>query len=199
MTDHVTHGDRYQELSDNELVELYRQHNDLEAITTLIRRHERALRAMVRRVLHHEEDTADVVQTTWVRALTALARPDHEVTGVVMGWLWSIARHEAIDRLRRARIRRTSTLSAGLDIAAPSNDYAAADARIVLAEMLDTLPEHHRDAITLVWLRGLSVQEAADVLGVASGTVKSRCNRARQLMATAVSRGGAITTALDPD
>ncbi len=100
MTDSVTYGDRYQESSDNELVELYRQHDDLEAITTLIRRHERALRAMVRRILHHEEDTADVVQTTWVRALTALARPEYEVSGVVMGWLWSIARHEAIDRLR---------------------------------------------------------------------------------------------------
>lgn len=154
---------------------------------------------MVRRILHHEEDTADVVQTTWVRVLTALARPEYEVSGVVMGWLWSIARHEAIDRLRRARIRRTSTITAGLDVAATTNDYAAADAHIVLAELLDTLPEHHRDAITLVWLRGLSVQEAADVLGVATGTVKSRCHRARQLMATVVSRGGAITTALDPD
>ena len=41
--------------------------------------------------------------------------------------------------------------------------------------------------------------EAADVLAVPVGTVKSRCARARTHMATAVSRSGLITTALDPD
>lgn len=199
MTDPATHQDRYQESSDIELIRLYRSHDDHDAITTVIRRHDAALRGMVRRVLHHDEDAADVVQSTWVRALTALARPDYEVHGIVRGWLWSIARHEAIDRLRRARVRPAEAMPPGLDVASRIDDYTAADARMVLTQLLDGLPAHHREAITLVWLRGLSIQEAADVLAVPTGTVKSRCGRARTLMAAAVSRGGLITTVLDPD
>jgi RNA polymerase sigma-70 factor, ECF subfamily len=199
MTDPVTHEDRYAESSDTELIELYRHHHDLDAITVLIRRHDAALRVMARRVVRHDEDAADVVQSSWVHALTALARPEYEVHGVVRGWLWSIARNEAIDRLRRARVRPTKAMPPGLDVAARTDDYTAADARMVLAGLLDGLPTQYREAITLVWLRGLSIQETADVLAVPTGTVKSRCARARQLMASAVSRGGLITTALDPD
>jgi RNA polymerase sigma-70 factor, ECF subfamily len=188
----------HDELSDVELIDRYRQHHDLEAITTLIRRHDAALRAMVRRVLHHDEDAADVVQSAWVSALTALARPEFEIHGVVRGWLWTIARHGAIDRLRRARTRPATAMPVGLDPAVHTNDYTAADARMVLAGLLDILPAGQRDAITLVWLRGLSVGEAAEVLGVPDGTVKSRCNRASKHMAGAVHRSGLITTALDP-
>src|SRR4051812_14147758 len=118
MTDHRARAERYQELSDAELVELYRQQDDADAITTLIRRHDTALRSMARRVLRHDEDAADVVQSTWVHALTALARPDGEVHGVVRGWLWTIARNETIDRLRRARVRPTTTMPPGHDPAA---------------------------------------------------------------------------------
>ncbi|MDD7942514.1 sigma-70 family RNA polymerase sigma factor [Actinomycetospora lutea] len=185
-------------MTDLELIELYRHHDDLGAITALVRRYDADLRMMVRRILRHDEDAADVAQTTWVRVLTALGRPEHEVHGIVRGWLWSIARNEAIDRLRRARCRPTTGMPRGLDPAISINDYSAADARLVLAGLLDALPAQHREAITLVWLRGLSVQEAADVLGVAIGTIKSRCARARTQMAAAVSRGGLITTALDP-
>lgn len=199
MTDPVTHEDRYDESSDTELIELYRHQHDLDAITALIRRHDSALRAMARRVVRHDEDAADVVQSSWVHALTALARPDYEVHGVVRAWLWRIARNEAIDRLRRARVRPTTAMPPGLDVAARINDYTAADARIVLTGLLDELPPHYREAITLVWLRGLSIQEAADVLSVPTGTIKSRCGRARTLMASATSGGGLITTALDPD
>ena len=199
MTDHRAREDRYQQTSDSELVELYRYRNDVDAITTLIRRHELVLRGMARRVLRHDEDAADVVQSTWVHALTALARPDFEVHSVVGAWLWKIARNEAIDRLRRARVRPTTPLRPDLDVAARGNDYTAADARMVLAELLDTLSLHHREAIALVWLRGLSIQETADVLAVPAGTVKSRCARARSLMAAAVSRGGLIVTVLDLD
>ena len=199
MNHPTTHESGHDELSDVELIDLYRQHHDLEAITRLIRRHDAALRSMVRRVLHHDEDAADVVQSAWVSALTALARPDFEIHGVVRGWLWTIARHGAIDRLRRARTRPTTTMPPGLDPAGHTNDYTAADARMVLAGLLDTLPAGQRDAITLVWLRGLSTPEAAQVLGVPDGTVKSRCNRARKHMAAAVHRSGLITTALDPE
>ena len=203
MTDFTEHQDRhdtrYEEATDAELVELYRHHHNLDAFTTLIRRHDAGLRSMARRVLHHDEDAADVVQSTWVSALTALGRPDFKVYGVVRGWLWSIARNDALDRLRRARTRPTTGMPPGLDPATRTNDYTAADARMVLDGLLDTLPLHHREAITLVWLRGLSTHEAAEVLGVADGTVKSRCSRARKHMAAAVARGGLITTALDPD
>jgi RNA polymerase sigma-70 factor (ECF subfamily) len=55
--------------------------------------------------------------------------------------------------------------------------------RLDVRQALDRLPEGQRVALVLVDLHGLSVAEAAEVLEVAEGTVKSRCSRGREAMA----------------
>lgn len=187
------------EPTDAELVTRYRHDGDSEAITTLIRRYERPLWHIARRVLGSSEDAADAVQSVWVSVLTVLARSEFALWGEVGAWLYRITRNEAISRLRRARVRPAEAMPPGLDPVAFGDAFTVADARMVITQLLDEVAEAQRVAIVLVWLRGLSVAEAAEVLDVPVGTVKSRCNRARKAMAAAVSRGGAITTALDPD
>lgn len=97
------------------------------------------------------------------------------------------------------RLRTHPSLELHSDPVAPGDPYTAAEARLVVAQPLDVLPAPQREAIELVWLRGLLVDEAAAVLDVATGTVKSRCLRACQAMADAVTRAGLITTALHHD
>lgn len=196
-----------EDVSDAELVERYQQHRDTDAFTIVVSRYQRRLWATAARMLRNPQDASDVVQSAWLNALRALARPggfDHRAS--VSTWLHRIVRNEAVDRLRRNQVRAHQSLdehSGRMDDnggpAAPGDAFAAADARLVLAELLDGLAPAQREAIELVWLRGLSVDEAAAVLGVATGTVKSRCGRARQQMAAAVARAGLITTALHHD
>ena len=63
------------------------------------------------------------------------------------------------------------------------DEHAVTEGRWMLSEALAQLPEHQRAAIVLVDLQELSVLEAAEVLGVAEGTIKSRCSRGRATLA----------------
>jgi RNA polymerase sigma-70 factor, ECF subfamily len=59
------------------------------------------------------------------------------------------------------------------------DDIALADLRMALRAALATLPDEQRAALVMVDLEGYSVEETARLLDVATGTVKSRCSRAR--------------------
>lgn len=95
-------------------------------------------------------------------------------------WLMSILRNRFLDRLRhhRARQRREGEAAA----MAPQAIDAPQDAAVRLAQLRDAfmdLPPEQREALTLVAIEGLSYAEAAEVAGVAAGTIMSRVARAR--------------------
>jgi RNA polymerase sigma-70 factor (ECF subfamily) len=87
-----------------------------------------------------------------------------------------------LDRMRR-RAARPAVALGDTDLAAPHDEHAAAESRIDLTAALARLPEAQREAIVLVDVQELSVAEAAELLGVAEGTVKSRCSRGRVALA----------------
>jgi RNA polymerase sigma-70 factor (ECF subfamily) len=60
------------------------------------------------------------------------------------------------------------------------------DTALVVREALAALPAEQRAALVLVDVQGYGVAEAAEILGVAEGTVKSRCSRGRARMAVAL-------------
>ena len=85
--------------------------------------------------------------------------------------------------MRREKVRPTVPLPEHHDPASTRDEHAGTDARLDVMAALARLPEGHRTAIVLVDLQELSVAEAAEVLGVAEGTVKSRCSRGRAMLA----------------
>ena len=95
-------------------------------------------------------------------------------------WLHRITVNCSIDRLRREK--PTSPLPE-IDPADRHDRYSQAETAIDVRAALATLPEAQRLALVLVDMEGLSVAEAAEVLGVAEGTVKSRCSRGRAALA----------------
>ncbi len=93
-----------------------------------------------------------------------------------VAWLLMVARHRAIDHLRRERLRSGRTVSidngsfpevldAAHDVEARWRD---------LKQVLDALPAEQRDVIVLAYYHGLSQSEIADVLKLPLGTVKTR-------------------------
>jgi RNA polymerase sigma-70 factor (ECF subfamily) len=140
----------------------------------------RALRPpVVRYVDHLVRDRAlaeDVTQEAFVRCYRNLDR--YQFEGRFTTWLVQIARNAGIDAIR-ARDRHTRAWQR-VPPAAPATDpHARAEIRAALA----SLPARLREPLLLVEVTGFTYLEAAEVLGVPAGTVKSRVFHARRQLA----------------
>jgi RNA polymerase sigma-70 factor (ECF subfamily) len=152
---------------------------DPNAFGELVRRYQDRLWWLAVQTIGDREEAADALQDALLSAFRAAGSFRGE--SAVSTWLHRIVVNACIDRARRRQARPTVPLHDGR--AASNNPYPAADSRIDLRSALGDIPEGQRAAIILVDLQGLSVVEAATILGVAEGTVKSRCARGRNALA----------------
>ena len=102
----------------------------------------------------------------------------------VLPWIFTIARHCFCDERRRARVRyeRLSFDGSLPDRADGNSGPMPIDARLVLAQALDSLPQAYREAIQLTKITGFSVAEAAFVLGASPTAIKLRVHRGYRLL-----------------
>ena len=128
------------------------------------------------RTLVNPADLEDVVQDTFVRAYRALPRYRGDACG--RAWLLTIARRAAADATRRVvRRRRTD------EHALPAGSTATAiDSTHALRALVDGLDPERREAFVLTQIVGCSYAEAAEICGVAIGTIRSRVARAREVL-----------------
>ena len=173
--------------------DLLRAHvdGDPDAFAELVRRHRDRLWAVALRTVGDREEVADAVQDALLSAHKAAARfrGDSQVTT----WLHRIVVNACLDRLRKRQAHPTVPLpdgrhtddgpAAGPEPAAPDHDH---DTALVVRQALAALPAEQRAALVLVDMQGYPVAEAAGILGVAEGTIKSRCARGRARMAIAL-------------
>ncbi|WP_172382862.1 RNA polymerase sigma factor SigM [Streptomyces sp. MNP-20] len=179
MADDAGHG----ELSDQDLLTRHVD-GDKDAFGELVRRHRDRLWAVALRTLGDREEAADAVQD----ALVSAYRAAHTFRGqsAVTTWLHRITVNACLDRARKAASRKTSPVddTERLDQLLEPHESAAApvergDLHRELLRALSTLPPDQRAALVLVDMQGYPVAEAARVLDVPTGTVKSRCARGR--------------------
>ncbi|GAA2708703.1 MULTISPECIES: RNA polymerase sigma factor SigM [Streptomyces] len=169
--------------SDAELLALH-VGGDPDAFAEIVRRHRDRLWAIALRTLGDREEAADAVQD----ALVSAYRAAHTFRGqsAVTTWLHRITVNACLDRARKAASRRTAPLAETerLEQLLEPHESAAApaergDLHRELIRALAKLPPDQRAALVLVDMQGYPVAEAAAVLGVPPGTVKSRCARGR--------------------
>jgi RNA polymerase sigma-70 factor (ECF subfamily) len=172
-------------LSDTPDRELLAAHaaGDSEAFGELVRRHRDRLWAVALRTLGDREEAADALQDAMLSAYRAAAgfRGDAAVTT----WLHRIVVNACLDRMRRRQVRATVPLpevGPGEPVQ-PGDPIADRDTSMVVHRALAELPLEQRAALVLTELHGHSVAEAASMLGIAEGTVKSRCARGRARLA----------------
>ena len=125
------------------------------------------------RALGSGDDTDDLVQETYLRALRASGSRGRD--GNVMAWLLTISRRTCADAVReRQRQRRIHHRVVQLfpRDRPPETTH--------LGVLLDTLDETRREAFVLTQIAGLSYDEAADISGCPVGTIRSRVARARR-------------------
>ncbi|MFN2318477.1 MAG: RNA polymerase sigma factor SigM [Dermatophilaceae bacterium] len=151
---------------------------DTEAFGEIFRRHRDRMWAVALRTVGDPELAADAVQEAFIAAFRRADRFRGEAA--VTTWLHRITVNCAIDRIRRQR--PTSPLPE-IELADRHDRHDQAETALDVRAALATLPEAQRLALTLVDMHGLSIAEAATVLEVAEGTVKSRCSRGRAALA----------------
>jgi RNA polymerase sigma-70 factor (ECF subfamily) len=157
---------------------------DPDAFGTLFRRHRDRLWAVAVRTLGDPEEAADALQDAMIAAFRRAGsfRGDSAVTT----WLHRIVVNAALDRMRRRAARPAAhgqdeeVLDALATSGRPLSDPSGStDTSLDVRAALRTLVPDQQAALVLVDMLGYSVADAAEVLGVSEGTVKSRAARGR--------------------
>lgn len=152
---------------------------DRYAFEELFHRHRRHLYRLARLTTGDPEDAADALQEAMLSAHRHAASFRRDAA--VGSWLHRIVVNACLDRLRRAKCRPVAELSE--DFCPVGDRTGQVDTAIIVRRALMRLPIEQRAAVVAVDMQGYSVADTAALLGVAEGTVKSRCARGRARLA----------------
>ena len=170
----------YRKLDDTALIRLI-SHSQTDALSELYDRYNRlvfglALTSVADKGLA-EEITQDVFLRIWERASTYRTEQ-----GRVINWVAGIARNRSIDMIRHQKVSAEGHSLSWDDL--PSfdppdalnieRDYELENQKRLIRQAIYSLPKEQRDSLALVYFRGCTHEEAAEILGEPLGTVKTR-------------------------
>nr|WP_202555558.1 RNA polymerase sigma factor [Streptomyces sp. SID4950] len=165
--------------------------SDRHAFEELYRRYAPWLTARLRGRCADPAVVDDVVQETFLAIWRGKARYRHEsATGDAAGWLWRIGSRRLVDALRgegaRGRLRQTLARLRHRDEASAEDRVLAGVEHGDLAGALVRLSPELRAVLQATVVDGLNTREAAVLLGIPPGTVKTRAMRARKQLREAL-------------
>jgi RNA polymerase sigma-70 factor (ECF subfamily) len=142
-------------------------------------------------------EAEDAAQESFIRAFLKLG--SYDSSRKFSSWLFSIASHYCIDRLRKRRIKWLSLdelppwrSNLGDDKPQPEESIIDVETTDEIRELLETLPPEYRAAVIMKYWHDMAYEEIAASLNTTVSAIKSRLFRARKMMASAaVDRQGA--------
>ncbi|MBI1374387.1 MAG: sigma-70 family RNA polymerase sigma factor [Phycisphaera sp.] len=179
-----------------ELVDALRRGED-SAYEHVVRENAGRMLAVATRILRDGDDAADAVQDAFLQAFKSIDR--FEGNSKLSTWLHRIVVNAALMKLRTARRRNEKSIEDLLPRYyddghrinnGPSWDETAMDVlqrdetRMLIRTKIDELPDDYRTVLLLRDIEQLDTAQAAEVLGITSGAVKTRLHRARQALRT---------------
>lgn len=159
----------------NESEVIRAQKGDKEAFISLMKRLELRMFNIARSIVKKEEDCADAMQETVLKAYRAL--PTLQNPRFFNTWICRILINECNTLLRK----KSKTVSMAEP---PQAAYVpqAADIRMDLRDAVERLEETQRTIVILYYFEELTIQQIADMLGMSAGAVKTRLYRARMTL-----------------
>jgi len=179
--------------NDHELLAAIRD-GDEAAFQEIVRRYRNPITNFIYRMIEDYERAVELTQETFIRVYTSASR--YQANYSFSTYIYRIATNLAISELRRRKRRKFVSLFSpfvndegeAVEIDPPDGNplqdqsLIEDERRKAVSRAISSLPEKYRAAIVLRDVEGLSYDRIADVLKLSEGTVKSRINRARNLL-----------------
>lgn len=192
--------------SDEGLLLRYKQTGDRSVFEALMRRYQREIYSYLRRYLGNAELAEDAFQGTFLQVHLKCDQFDDDRR--FRPWLYAVATNQAIDVQRRSKRHRMASLDrtgVGDDCDTQWSEKLVGEFIDPLAEAstrengewvreaVDGLSDSMKQAVHLVYYQGMKYREAADVLGIPVGTVKSRLHAAVQRLTSLWSQSHSVS------
>ena len=179
------------------------QKGDLEAFNQLVLLYQDRIFSLAVRLLGDEASAEDITQNAFLASYRSLSGFRN---GSFRSWIYRIATNACYDELRRLKSHPVQSLVfdgeteerllPGYDLPnfspSPEKEYERHELERTVQQALNQLDENYRAVVVLVDLQDFGYQEAAQILGVPVGTVKSRLARARRQLSLLLSVSDAI-------
>lgn len=151
------------------------------ALWVLHDRYHSILKSIIISVIHDESEADDVLQEVFIQIWTHAANYS-AAKGKAAGWLITLARRRAIDRLRQRhayqlateRLEKASKPSNAYEIESAEHDIERQDISNYLNQLLQQLPVPQKEVVILAHLHGMSQRQIAVHMSLPLGTVKTR-------------------------
>lgn len=159
---------------------------DGRAFGLLVESYSRPVYNLTYRMLGNAEEAEDAAQETFLRAFSRLEQ--YDANHKFSTWLFSIANHYCIDRLRKRRVTQISIDDNPVlenlegDDPAPDKMALRGERRVEVQQLMAQLDPDYRTPLALRYWEDLSYEEIAETMGLTVAAVKSRLFRARQRM-----------------
>lgn len=153
------------------------------AFDELVLKYKNKIYALSLSILRNPADAEDATQETFVKIFRSIG--SFEGKSALSTWIYMITRNVSLDMVRKQSRHAAEEIPETLeDIKTPSPEEALLllSRREAVRSALSMLPEAYRTVLTLREYMNLSYEEIASVMNTATGTVKSRISRARQLL-----------------
>lgn len=157
------------------------------AFELIIREYSRTLYAIAFGILRNEENAEDVVQESFLKAWKSRWRIRNPEK--FPQWLYAIVRNQSKDFLRKrqsVQVAEEVPEVADENILHPARAMDADEVSKKVDQVLSTLPEHHRMALTLRYLEGMDHRTIEEVMGLSNGAVRGLLGRGLETMRKAL-------------
>lgn len=167
-------------------------------LAALLLRHTRMVRTILARVVNNDADVDDLLQEVFVEIWNRAEQYD-VAKGKALGWIVTMARRRAIDRVRRKqsyaraeeRLRESTLGTAEALHLSTDGEAMNGDTAEIFRRILITLPAAQREAVQFAYYAGPSQSEIAHHTGIPLGTIKTRLELGvRKLRAALLALGG---------
>jgi RNA polymerase sigma factor (sigma-70 family) len=162
------------------------QEGEREAFEELVQIWQMRLFYYVRRLIRDEDQAWQVLQEVWIKVFKSLKRLKD--TSRFPGWLYCIARRQAIDIIREEYRQSLRQLQLQQEYTSVDHERLTFDDADQVHYGLDHISVHFREVLTLYFLQDLSLAEISTLLNIPIGTVKSRLYYAKKALKAVIKK-----------
>ena len=187
MMDKNKETKKFEELSDNNLIEIIRKKNQ-ERYSEIVERYQTKLFVYIYRLVGNKEEAEDLLQDVFVKAYKNLN--SYDTSRKFSSWIYRIAHNESVNYIKRKSLKKFisfETITSSKDKLDSSSEEEGADKVWLrkevgkeVSEAIKKLPFKYRQVLTLRYYSDQSYEEIAEILGRPVNTVGTLINRAKK-------------------